>query len=145
MSTDRIERAIEEAVNGMHRDVGNALGDLASEIDRSLDRFQHAIAEAIETALGLGGDDTDGKEDRIMLVRADELVAGDTIVLDGKHATITAINTYNLAVGDRVVATSYTEDGNRWPVLHITPYGLAGIGRFPHEMVHRVKEYAHHG
>ncbi len=58
MSTDRIERAIEEAVNGMHRDVGNALGDLASEIDRSLDRFQHAIAEAIETALGLGGDDT---------------------------------------------------------------------------------------
>lgn len=59
-------------------------------------------------------------------ITADEVQAGDLLVLDSGLSRVTAVTEYNVgaANGDRLL---------NWPILHIA--GATNIIRFPHEVV----------
>ncbi|MES1975703.1 MAG: hypothetical protein V4472_24870 [Pseudomonadota bacterium] len=75
-------------------------------------------------------------------VRVDDLEVGDTLTFEGHHAVVTNITRFDLAMHDRPVRTSMTQDNNRWPVVSISLEDMSGIVRFPYEELYRIKRRA---
>lgn len=63
---------------------------------------------------------------------ADQLVAGDVLVVPGYVVTVTAVRPFNLV---SPIATALP--AQQWTALHIS-HGAGGFVRFPHEPVTRL-------